>query len=246
MLEKIQEMLADALNLSVDKVTPDARIVDDLGAEYIFDTAIGETMSSGFHDLLAYLKSELMWNHSQDVSALVDDFMRVYYKDAYEPMKELLEFTETYFAKLEVESNLCFVPSASQGGEFGAAEVLTKEYLRQQELIIEKALNKIAPLKQTDNALYQKLKNRIDAEKTSYIYWQLMFWKDYFTKEQIAQKIDEFESICNAIGIDLRTVHAAAGTDRPCHGAGRCASGGVPEALSGGHRTGPQLRQTPG
>ena len=191
------------------------QIVDDLGAEYIFDTAIGETMSSGFHDLLAYLKSELMWNHSQDVSALVDDFMRVYYKDAYEPMKELLEFTETYFAKLEVESNLCFVPSASQGGEFGAAEVLTKEYLRQQELIIEKALNKIAPLKQTDNALYQKLKNRIDAEKTSYIYWQLMFWKDYFTKEQIAQKIDEFESICNAIGIDRwAEYNAAAGADK--------------------------------
>ena len=33
MLEKIQEMLADALNLSVDKVTPDAKIVDDLGAD---------------------------------------------------------------------------------------------------------------------------------------------------------------------------------------------------------------------
>ena len=33
MLEKIQEMLADALNLSVDKVIPDAKIVDDLGAD---------------------------------------------------------------------------------------------------------------------------------------------------------------------------------------------------------------------
>lgn len=33
MLEKIQEMLADALNLSVEKVTPDAKIVDDLGAD---------------------------------------------------------------------------------------------------------------------------------------------------------------------------------------------------------------------
>ena len=33
MVEKIQEMLADALNLSLDKVTPDAKIVDDLGAD---------------------------------------------------------------------------------------------------------------------------------------------------------------------------------------------------------------------
>jgi acyl carrier protein len=33
MLEKIREMLAEALNVSIDKVTPDAKIVDDLGAD---------------------------------------------------------------------------------------------------------------------------------------------------------------------------------------------------------------------
>ena len=33
MLEKIQALLADALNLPVEKVTPDAKIVDDLGAD---------------------------------------------------------------------------------------------------------------------------------------------------------------------------------------------------------------------
>ena len=33
MLEKIQSMLADALDLPVEKVTPDAKIVDDLGAD---------------------------------------------------------------------------------------------------------------------------------------------------------------------------------------------------------------------
>ena len=33
MLEKIQEMLAEALNLSVEKVTAEAKIVDDLGAD---------------------------------------------------------------------------------------------------------------------------------------------------------------------------------------------------------------------
>ena len=33
MLEKILEMLADALNIPASKVTPDAKIVDDLGAD---------------------------------------------------------------------------------------------------------------------------------------------------------------------------------------------------------------------
>ena len=33
MLEKIQAMLAEALNLPLEKVTPDAKIIDDLGAD---------------------------------------------------------------------------------------------------------------------------------------------------------------------------------------------------------------------
>ena len=33
MLEKIQEMLAEVLNLPVEKVTADAKILDDLGAD---------------------------------------------------------------------------------------------------------------------------------------------------------------------------------------------------------------------
>lgn len=33
MLEKIQAMLAEALNLPVEKVAPDAKIVEDLGAD---------------------------------------------------------------------------------------------------------------------------------------------------------------------------------------------------------------------
>ena len=33
MLEKVQAMLADALNLPLRKITPDARIIEDLGAD---------------------------------------------------------------------------------------------------------------------------------------------------------------------------------------------------------------------
>lgn len=33
MLEKVQAMLSDALNIPVAKITPDARIIEDLGAD---------------------------------------------------------------------------------------------------------------------------------------------------------------------------------------------------------------------
>lgn len=192
------------------------KIVGEMGAEYIFDTAVGESMTSGFHELLAYLKSELMWNYSLNVRTLIDDFMKAYYKDAYEPMKELLEFTEIQFARKEKDIKLCFIPSATQGGgAFYNKEVFPRGYLRQQELLIEEALSKISYMRQTDNELYQKLKNRIEAEKPAYIYWQLSFYSDYFTKTEISQKIDEFESICNAVCIDRwAEYNTASGIDK--------------------------------
>ena len=33
MLEKVQAMLAEALNIPIEKITPDAKIVKDLGAD---------------------------------------------------------------------------------------------------------------------------------------------------------------------------------------------------------------------
>lgn len=33
MLEKVKAMLADALGISADKITPEARIIEDLGAD---------------------------------------------------------------------------------------------------------------------------------------------------------------------------------------------------------------------
>ena len=39
MLEKIQALLAEALNLPLEKVTPDAKIVEDLGADFGFGGA---------------------------------------------------------------------------------------------------------------------------------------------------------------------------------------------------------------
>ena len=33
MLDKVRKMLAEQLNISVDKITPDSRVIEDLGAD---------------------------------------------------------------------------------------------------------------------------------------------------------------------------------------------------------------------
>ena len=49
MLEKIQAMLAEALNLPLEKVNPDAKIVEDLNArnsEEVLPEAVSESTSN--------------------------------------------------------------------------------------------------------------------------------------------------------------------------------------------------------
>ena len=49
MLEKIQAMLAEALNLPLEKVTPDAKIVDDLGADSLDVVEISMALEQEFN-----------------------------------------------------------------------------------------------------------------------------------------------------------------------------------------------------
>ena len=73
MLEKIQSMLAEALDLPLEKVTPDAKIVDDLGADSLdrvelvmaledeFDLEIMDSESEKFvtvADVVAFIESK--------------------------------------------------------------------------------------------------------------------------------------------------------------------------------------------
>ncbi len=187
----------------------------NIGAKYIFDTAVGESRTTGFDEMLAYVKAELMWDTTVDTRALMDDFMKNYYKDAHEPMKELFNMYETQWAILEGQG-YHYIPSTSIGiSMFNNATVFPRSLLSAVERLASEALEKIAHLKETDETLYYKLKNRIESERVAALYWQVELHKQYFTKSELATMIDDFERICNAVGIDRwAEYNAAAGQDK--------------------------------
>lgn len=186
----------------------------DLNVRYIFDTAVGETVTPGFQEMLAYVKSKLMWNTSLDIRALMDDFMRQYYKQAYEPMKEMFMIYETQWATLE---NLGYhlIPSASQGDRYANTEVFPRGMLNALAALEEEAMTAIAPIEAEDEALYLRLKNRIECELVPVIYWRIELYPEYFTVTQLSDMIDELERICNTVGIDRwAEYNSAAGADK--------------------------------
>ncbi len=189
--------------------------VMEIGAEYIFDTAVAESRTSGFDEMLAYVKSELMWDTTADVRALMDDFMRHYYKDAYEPMKELFTLYETQWAIIEGQG-YHYIASASIGvSMFNNTTVFPRSLLAAVEQKAAEALNEIEALNATDEELYYKLKNRIECERVSALYWQISLYKQYFSKSELSVMIDDFERICNSVGIDRwAEYNTASGVDK--------------------------------
>lgn len=185
-----------------------------LNVRYIFDTAVGETVTPGFQEMLAYVKSRLMWNTSLNIRELMDDFMRQYYKQAYEPMKEMFMLYETHWATLEGQG-YHMIPSASEGGRYANTEVFPRGMLNALAGLEEEAMQLIAPLEKTDQALYLRLKNRIECELVPVIYWRIELYSEYFTATQLNGMIDDLERICNTVGIDRwAEYNSAAGADK--------------------------------
>ena len=54
MLEKIQSMLAEALDLPIEKVTADAKIVDDLGADSLDVVELLSQLEDEFGIIIPY------------------------------------------------------------------------------------------------------------------------------------------------------------------------------------------------
>jgi hypothetical protein len=169
-------------------------IVDEYGAEYIFDTAIGETMSSGFHDLLAYLKSELMWDHSQNVRGLIDDFMKVYYKDAYEPIKGLFDIIRNQEVLNEKLGKYTF-----SFGEWLKMDYWPEAFVDKCLKLIDEAYAKIEPLKATDPDLYEELQLRILRESLFPRYLNLSLYP--YIYEDFDGTWNDFLIDCHTFGI---------------------------------------------
>ena len=173
----------------------------DLNVKYIFDTAVGETVTPGFQEMLAYVKSELMWNTSLDIRALMDDFMKHYYKQAYEPMKKMFMIWETQWAMLEGKG-YHMIPSASEGDVYSNKEVFPRGMLNTLSALEKEAMEAIAPIEQQDQELYLRLKNRIECELVPVIYWQIQLHREFFTTAELNTMINDLERIANSVGID--------------------------------------------
>lgn len=155
------------------------------GAIGVYDQGqFDNEFSTDWGALKAYVSAKLQWNIDYDLDTLISDFMKNYYKDASEEMAQMYEFYRSYFSYLVeergVEGNIVNM----------ATTYLTSSYwpygiVEQMLSFIDKAYEKILPLKSSNPDLYAKIFRRIKKESLTYRYLEIELYSSYFTFEKL-------------------------------------------------------------
>lgn len=169
----------------------------DCGVSFIMDQYFHDSRVPCFEEMTLYVHSNLMYRSDLSYSALVKDFIEHYYGEAADVIYDYYEYYRAYYAYIAEEK-------AFGGGISFEAQV--KEYWPLEvvnELIsmLDKAVEAIQPLQESDPERYVLLYNRIMKEKITPLYLILLHHMTALTQEKKEQYWSEINTYTVKYGI---------------------------------------------
>lgn len=183
----------DSFNSMVDNY----KLVKDCGGYYLFDQATYDTSAlTGFDYLKAYLNSKLAWKVDENVNEMTYNFFENYFKQAAKPMRAYFDSYRSWSLIAREELGM---------GSSVRLNIYSKEYFPKQVLMqwleyINQAYDAIESVKNSDLALYNRLKNRINKESIAIRYHLIEFWGNTFEKEVKVEMQKSFKSDAESLG----------------------------------------------
>ncbi len=142
------------------------KTMTDIGVSFIMDQFVHDSRVGCFEELRLYTMSKLMYRYDLSYNDLVEDFIDNYYKDAAPAMTEYYEFYRAYLQYLQEEKAF----SGSLTVEADDVQYWPVNVCNQMLSILDKAMEEIEPLKQSDPEKYNTLRDRILKEKVAPVY----------------------------------------------------------------------------
>ena len=114
-----------------------------LNVQYIFEEGAYSWRSVNFTELKAYIAAELSWDSSQDMNVLITDFMKAYYGDGYEYVREYFDFLNDYRETVIKETGVeAFYGKYDDFDYLCSGKYWSKEFLDKALSVIYKAVDK--------------------------------------------------------------------------------------------------------
>ena len=170
----------------------------EIGASYMLTQGVSDTNICCFDEMRSYVESNMMWDINRSYEDLADDFLRHFYKDTYEPMKDIYERVRDRYAYYQT---LVQPSTGDLTGDLCNSDLYPFGMVRQLDNDIKKALAIIEPLKQTDLSLYETLSDRVMKEYLSVIYLKMKLYRSNYNDAEISEMIETFEYYIQKFGI---------------------------------------------
>lgn len=167
------------------------RYMQSIGCEYFYEEAPSHGYTSNLHELKDYVESRLLWDNSQDLSELINDFCHAFYGE------EAGDYIIQYIDALEVFYRAGGEPRThSLVSDQIPSTVKTTYYkynfVKQLESYFTKALEANEKLKGVDEN-YETYKLNIYGDKLVIDYITIELYSNKFATEDLLGLIDEFE-----------------------------------------------------
>ena len=164
----------------------------DYGYIDIYNQGNGSSTNLSFYYMDMWVRSRLLWDIHQDYKKLMDEFIDVYYKDGADTIKNYIEQITFHY--------LNYMQPMGYNGAATSATTTIKNYpLSFVEGInddFKNAINKINNSQELSAESKDTLTKRLEYESIFFRYVEITLYSSYFSKEELALKIDEFERIC--------------------------------------------------
>ena len=160
-----------------------------LGACYVMDQCNHDSGIPCFSSLRIYTYSKLLYEPNLDYNALVDDFSKHYYGEAYNEFLEYFYFIRTLYNQKNVSGSIF---AGLETKEIWSLPTL--EYIMS---IFDRAYAAIEPLRETNYQRFSLLNDRLRRERMTPIFLLFRLYMSFLTQEQKEEYIEDFAFYAN-------------------------------------------------
>lgn len=162
----------------------------DCGVHYIDDQAYSTSGIPCFEAMQIYVQSKLMYDTSLNYNDLCYDFIEHYYGPAGETFKEYFDFFRAYYEYLAETKSI----NGSIWQEMTKKDFWPSEVVRQLTAYLDKCLDDIEPLKETNVARWQLLNDRLRRERLTPIFMMFSFYMNELSREQQVEYLNDMKT----------------------------------------------------
>ena len=171
-------------------VTGMYRTCADIGATYMLTQGVSDTNICCFDEMRSYVESNMMWDVNRSYEDLADDFLQHFYKQTYEPMKDIYERVRDRYAYYQT---MVQASTGDLSGDLCNRDLYPASLVRRLDDDIKQAMSIIEPLKQTDLSLYETLSDRVMKEYLSVIYLKIKLYRSDYSQAEVQEMIETFK-----------------------------------------------------